>query len=166
MVPTTYAIPYSELSAAVAADNPASSSRATELPVVSAWMSRALGAILSHADQIDVDTKDGICTASEISAALDAGVLAGATGQYAVGRLLDSPASMDYLSRTPGATSNPTGLILADWQPAFVNDSRVGSIRLGGTEITPEYEEFNVEVKSILSSYNAFLAQKEANGSR
>ena len=163
MVPTDYAIPYSELSAALAADSPVSTSQAPEVPVLSAWMSRALTAILNQADRIDVGTKDGICTAEEIRTAADAGVLSGEDGQYAVARLLDSPSSMEYLSRTAGADANTPGLVLADWQAAAAEGSLMRHVVLEGNTITPFDESVMVEIKAVMSSYRAFMAAAEAN---
>ena len=97
-----YVIPYAQSSFGSASEQAATASQTSSMPVLSFWMSRALNAILDRADQIDVGTKDGICTTDELRKAYDSGVLSGEEGEYSVGRLLQSPEVMDSLSRTPG----------------------------------------------------------------
>ena len=161
-----YVIPYAQSSFGSASEQAATASQTSSMPVLSFWMSRALNAILDRADQIDVGTKDGICTTDELRKAYDSGVLSGEEGEYSVGRLLQSPEVMDSLSRTPGANASTPGLVLADWQAEAAKAPLSQSVSLVPAMITPYEEAANAKVMEVITAYQSFCARQEANAPR
>jgi hypothetical protein len=161
-----YVIPYPESPSALAAEQTAAPSQTPGMPILSFWMARALTAILDRADQIDVGTKDGICTTDEIRKAYDTGVLTGEEGEYSVGRLLMSPEIMDGLSRTPGANASTPGLVLADWQAEAAKAPLIQSATLVPSTITSYEEAANALMMQVGTAYLSFCARQEANAPR
>ena len=161
-----YVVPYAQSSFGSASQPAAAASQSPGMPILSYWMSRALTAILDRADQIDVGTKDGICTTDEIRKAYDAGALSGEDGEYSVGRLLEEPGIMDGLSRTPGANASTPGLVLADWQAAVAKAPLIQSVSMVPSEITPYGEAGIATMMKVSSAFISFCARQEANAPR
>ena len=166
MVPKEYVIPYTESSSRRAAEQAATASQTPGMPILSSWMARALTAILDRADQIDVGTKDGICTTDEIRKAYDTGVLSGEAGEYCVGRLLLSPEIMEELSSTPGANASTPGLVLADWQAEADKAPLIQNATMVSAEITPYEKAASAKMIEVGTAYLSFRARQEANAPR
>lgn len=166
MVPMEYVIPYSESSSRLAAERDEMPSQTPGMPILSFWMSRALTAILDRADQIDVGTKDGICTTDEIREAYDGGKLIGEAGEYSVGRLLQTPEIMEALSSTPGANASTSGLVLADWQAEADKAPLIQNATMVPSVITPYEKAASAKMMEVSEAYKSFRARQEANAPR
>ena len=155
MTSTQYAVPYSELGNArtQAQEDTAPD---TIIPALSAWMSRALTAILGQADKVDaMGTQDGVATEAELRKAYDAGVFENDTNKYAVARLLDTPSAIEYLSKTPGADSANPGFVIADLKEADRKGEIFGQIQFDNNEITPDDIKVSEAMQTTIDAAHA-----------